>query len=107
MRQQELERAARLWGDHERARYYAAGGLGWAELPAVQAHLNEKVSGDPHLGWIEHLLRSHLAGRIPVDRCLSLCCWQGRNERDLAGRGAFRHCLAYDISEQALERERG
>lgn len=106
MRQEDLQRAAQLWGDDVRSAYYDAGGVMWGQLAAVQRRINEKISGDPDVDWVDHLKAAHLGDRAPVEHCLSLCCWQGEVERDLGRRGVFRHCLAYDISQAALARAR-
>ncbi len=74
----------------------------WRQIPAVQRRINRKVSGDPEVDWVEHLKRAHLAGRTPLERCLSLCCWRGETERMLVRRGVCRHCTGLDISEEAL-----
>ena len=102
MRNEELQRAAETWGDQDRLAYYNAGGVMWGQLTAVRRRINEKISGDPDVDWIDHLKAAHLGTRAPVEGCLSLCCWQGEVERELAQRRVFRQCTAYDVSEGAL-----
>ncbi|MGD9497441.1 MAG: class I SAM-dependent methyltransferase [Armatimonadota bacterium] len=98
--------AAAHWGDDRRAAFYAEGGLMWGQLAAVQARINAKISGDPSRDWIAHLMSTQLPGMWPVERALSLCCYEGQVERALARAGVFRHCLGLDISEGALRRAR-
>ncbi len=78
----------------------------WGQVEAVQRRINEKISGSPDRDWIDHLKATHLAGRCPVAKCLSLCCYEGQVERELAARGVFQQCVAYDVSEGALRRAR-
>jgi ubiquinone/menaquinone biosynthesis C-methylase UbiE len=105
MREDDLQRAAELWGDERRASFYESRVM-WEQIGAVQRRINQKISGNPDVDWIEYIKRTHLAGRTPVEHCLSLCCWQGELERELARRGVFRTCTAYDISRVALSRAR-
>lgn len=102
----DARQTARHWGDERRARFYAAGGLMWTELQAVRRRLNAKVSGQASVDWIDHLKATHLRGRTPVSRCLSLCCGRGDTERELVARDVCEQCLAYDVSAGALEEAR-
>lgn len=74
----------------------------WSQLPAVQRRLAMKESGDPQGNWVTYTLQSHLAGRLPLERCLSLGCGRGRIERDWAAQEAFLACDAYDISASSI-----
>lgn len=74
----------------------------WSQLPAVQRRLAMKESGDPKGNWVTYTLQSHLAGRLPLERCLSLGCGRGRIERDWAAQEAFLACDAYDISASSI-----
>ncbi|MBC7289149.1 MAG: class I SAM-dependent methyltransferase [Armatimonadetes bacterium] len=104
--EEELRRTAEFWGDEHRAALCQGGGVRWDRLERVQRRVNEKISGAPDVDWIDYVKATYLSGRAPVERCLSLCCWQGELERELARRGVFRWCVAYDISEPALARAR-
>jgi ubiquinone/menaquinone biosynthesis C-methylase UbiE len=73
-------------------------GIHWVELPAVQRRLNAKVSGDTATDWIFYTLQHYFPKRLPLERCLSLCCGKGALERRLADLGAFESCDAYDIA---------
>ncbi len=106
MANEDAHQAAAHWGDDQRAALLAEGGLAWSQLPAVQARINEKISGSPDRDWIDHLMATQLSDRWPVQRSVSICCYEGRAERALAQRGAVRHCLGLDISEGALRRAR-
>jgi SAM-dependent methyltransferase len=94
----------------------------WANEPAERGgvvsfrpaldYMLQCLSGDPNAradrpDWLEHwLVSTFLADRIPVDRCLSLCCTTGVRERHLADLGVFRRCTGMDISEGALLKAR-
>ena len=106
MADEDTRQAAAHWGDDRRAAFYGQGGLMWSQLAAVQRRINAKISGAPERDWIDHLQATHLAGRCPVGKCLSLCCYEGSVERELAAREVFQHCVAYDVSEGALSRAR-
>ena len=74
----------------------------WSQLPSVQRRQAIKESGRPDGDWIDHTLQTHLAGRLPLTRCLSLGCGRGRVERSWAERQAFLACDAYDISPASI-----
>jgi SAM-dependent methyltransferase len=74
----------------------------WWDLPGVQRRQAIKESGRADGDWIDHTLRTHLAGRLPLARCLSLGCGRGRVERQWAERKAFLACDAYDISPASI-----
>jgi len=102
----DVRRTAEHWADALCRDREEGGGLSWHHLAPVQRRLNAKISGDEAVGWAEHVVRTHLAGRAPVPECLSLCCGRGQRERELASAGAFAHCTAYDVSLGALEAAR-
>lgn len=74
----------------------------WLQLPSVQRRLAIKESGRADSNWVDHTLHTHLAGRLPLARCLSLGCGRGRVERQWAERKAFLACDAYDISPASI-----
>lgn len=74
----------------------------WSQLPSVQRRLAIKESGRAGGNWVDHTLQTHLAGRLPLARCLSLGCGRGRVEREWAQRQAFLTCDAYDISPASI-----
>ena len=77
-----------------------------AATPAVQHRWNLKISGRADADWVDHALSTHLAGRLPLARCLSLGCGTGRLERQLDALGAFVSCDAYDIAEGSIQQAR-
>lgn len=74
----------------------------WLELQSVQERLNRKVSGEPHVNWLEHTLKKHLVGRLPLASCLSLGCGLGKIERRLAEMSAFLVCDGIDIADGVI-----
>lgn len=99
-----VERAARKWDEHEKDKQagLSAGLTWWDAGPAIDAHINRKITGDPDEGWINYTLRTHFRQRLPVGECLILGCGNGHLERKLAALGAFDHCDAYDISSHSV-----
>jgi ubiquinone/menaquinone biosynthesis C-methylase UbiE len=75
----------------------------WETSPKLQKLINVRISGDPEIAWVEHTLATHLADRLPLQRCLSLGCGTGRLERALAQHSAFCACDAYDVADGSLE----
>lgn len=100
----DLRRAADHWSGENT--WETSSGLYWLQLPAVQRRWNIKMSGRPDSDWVDHALSVHLAGRLPLARCLSLGCGTGGLERQLAALGAFDACDAYDIAEGSIEKAR-
>ncbi|MFZ2486809.1 MAG: class I SAM-dependent methyltransferase [Anaerolineae bacterium] len=74
----------------------------WAQLPAVQQQLSFKESGRVDSNWIDYTLAAYLTDRVPMQRCLSLGCGEGRVERQWAERQAFLACDAYDIAPGSI-----
>jgi 2-polyprenyl-3-methyl-5-hydroxy-6-metoxy-1,4-benzoquinol methylase len=77
----------------------------WFDLEAVRRRENRLVSGDPDVGYIEHLARTHLAGRTGL-RALSLGCGSGWRELEWARRAGIASLLAFDISEAGVKQAR-
>ena len=77
--------AAEVWSEHAGTR--SGGGRHWTELQQVQDVLNVRVSGDPAVNPYLHLLRTRLAGRLPVSRVLTIGCGTGELERGLSPHG--------------------
>lgn len=99
-----LKRTAQYWNQQQA--WQVGRGLHWTEVSAVLRRLNVKVSGDPKTDWITYTLNTHLAGRLPLERCLSLGCGRGWLERQLAGMGAFEACDAYDVAPDSIDEAR-
>jgi len=72
--------------------------LHWSEIYAVRSRLNAKVSGDPEVNWVRYSVEKHLAGLLPLERCLILAWGEGQLERRLARMGVFQACDAYYVS---------
>ena len=75
----------------------------WTKIPAVILRLNEKVSGNSQINWIEYTLNRYFLTRLPIKKCLSLGCGEGWLERKLASWNTFQECDAYDISKGAID----
>lgn len=99
MKNQSIEHAAYHWDTVESWE-------GWVRIPAVWRRLNAKVSGNPDTEWYSYVVNAHLAGRVPVPRCLSLGCGRGWLERRLAGLEVFESCDAYDVSPASIDAAR-
>jgi SAM-dependent methyltransferase len=80
-------------------------GCDYYTFPPLVAFHSEAITGRPlpySPAWLEDwICDTHLPPS--VDRIVSLCCGFGELERILAQRGFFRECLAYDISQGAIE----
>lgn len=81
-------------------------GIYWWQLPLVKQRLHAKVSGNLQTDWIAYTLQHHLAGRLPLSRCLSLGCGRGGLERRLADLGAFAALDAFDIAGGSIAQAR-
>lgn len=77
-------------------------GAYWLELAATQQRLSAKISGDPAVDAVLHTVQHHLNGRLPLQRCLSLGCGEGRLERRMAQLGVFVHCDAIDVADRSI-----
>ncbi len=97
------ERAAEHWDEHAASYSGRKTGLFFWEVDEVMRQLNRRISGDPELEWQDYTLQRHFAGRLPLERCLSLGCGTGELERKLARAGAFRACDACDVSATSLQ----
>ncbi len=73
----------------------------WWDVPAVQQRWNEKISGDPAVGYHDHVERTVLRGRDDV-RILSLGCGRGGNERNFAGRPGVSRVVGLDLVEACV-----
>lgn len=99
----DLKRVADRWSNEDT---WETPGLYWLQLDAVHRRWNMKMSGRADADWVDHALNVHLAGRLPLARCLSLGCGTGRLERQLAALGAFVACDAYDIANGSIQKAR-
>lgn len=72
----------------------------------MQALINKRVSGSSLHDPYQHFLAKHIAGRLPVERALTLGCGAGELERGLAAHSFCRHHDAYDIAEESIRKAR-
>ncbi len=74
----------------------------WDRHPLVKRYSERSITSGRYPTWIDYCLGEFLAGKTPVRRMLSIGCGTGTLERELALRGAFQHCDAWDIVPEAL-----
>jgi SAM-dependent methyltransferase len=78
----------------------------WLQHPQVQRRINQKITAGFAEGFagdrFQYFLQRYLAGRLPVDRALTLGSGGGELERGLAAYGFARHHQGFDISDHAV-----
>ncbi len=83
--------------------------LTWQDHPAVRAHINRRVSGDPSVNWLEFVAREF--GGAGFARALNLGCGFGDLEAHAFSLGLVKRFHSLDISDKAVaaarERLRG
>lgn len=77
-------------------------GAYWLELDAVKNRYNTKMTGDASAYAVEYTIGKYLSGKLPLERCLSLGCGEGRMERRMAKLNLFRTCDAFDVADVAI-----
>ncbi|MBN2305702.1 MAG: class I SAM-dependent methyltransferase [Anaerolineae bacterium] len=103
----DVTKAAQFWSEESaRQGTRAERMFVWDVGGEIDRHVLQTITGDPNLGWLEYTLQTHFAGRVPLERCLSLGCGAGHFERDLAALGAFQSCDAYDVAPASIETAR-
>lgn len=94
---------AEFWG--EQAGTSKVGGVRhWTELAQVQGVINRRVSGDPAVDPYMHFLRTHLGGRLPVERALTIGCGVGELERGLCQHGFATKHEGIDVAPGAIQK---
>lgn len=93
--------AAEVWSEHAGAGT-GGGARHWTELQQIQEVLNVRVSGDPAVNPYLHLLRTRLAGRLPVPRALTIGCGTGELERGLSPLGFAAAHEGIDVAPGAV-----
>ena len=94
---------ADVWG--EQAGTWSIGGVRhWTELQQVHDVINRRVSGDRAVDPYLYFLRTHLAGRLPVARALTIGCGGGDLERGLCQHGFARRHDGVDVAPKAIEK---
>lgn len=101
--QEALRRTGAYWGA-EAGTWQVGRGLHWTEHRLVQERINRKVSGNPAVDAYLYFLNKYLAGRLPVERSLTLGCGDGSLERGLVKYGFARHYEGVDAASDALRR---
>jgi SAM-dependent methyltransferase len=72
-------------------------------LTCLSGNESEQIDND----WMERWrIETYLSDRMPVERCLSICCGFGFKERILSKFNVFSHCTAIDLSEKAIREAR-
>ncbi len=95
------ERTADHWGQDAQARLNELNRYRyWASHPVTARHINLRVSGDPNVGWVQHLQRTHF--RTPGSRGISLGCGSGAVVVDAVLLNAVQAMEGVDISPGAL-----
>lgn len=79
----------------------------WLAIPEVRERYQRLATGGKGTDWAEFCLSEYLAGRLPVERMLSIGCGDGSLELQLAGYNCFREFDAFDIAEGAITAARG
>ncbi len=106
-RQNDASKISELWGQPTALRI-AEHGMNWMEHPHVQARLNCKISGDPHLESYLHLRQvlQQQGWQFPVKRAASLGCGFGPLERALALENIAERIDGYDLAVGAIAEAR-
>lgn len=93
----DLDLEAAHWGEP------AGNGLTWQDHPMVRAYINQRVSGDSAVNWVDAFARDFGVG---FERGLNLGCGAGDLEAHALSIGLCREFLSIDISEAALDKAR-
>lgn len=93
--------AAEVWSGRAGAGT-GGGARHWTELQQVQEVLNVRVTGDPAVNPYLHLVRTRLAGRLPVSRALTIGCGTGELERGLSPLGFATAHEGIDVAPGAV-----
>lgn len=93
----------KFWDDHDlissaEVRY-------WLAVRAIREAVNQRLTGDPDLLFIEAWVRS-FEGKWPLERALSVGCGAGELERGIVDLGVVRRCDGIDVGEASLEAAR-
>ena len=101
---EKLRRVAACWDRTTESRRETTA-QGWLDSYYVAStRLNQRVSGDRHLNWLEGLVQRL---DLPTDgRWLSIGCGAGNQEIDSAKQGLFSHLLGIDLSPASLDAAR-
>jgi ubiquinone/menaquinone biosynthesis C-methylase UbiE len=78
----------------------------WFATKAVGRMINTRISGDPGVNWIAHVINSHVPSASDDLSCLILGSNEGYSERVLCEAGFKGRIIATDIADKALDRAR-
>lgn len=95
--------AAEFWSE-QAGTWDLGGGRHWTELQQVQEIINERVSGEPNVNPYLYLLRTRLAGCLPVRSALTVGCGSGELERGFAPLGLATEHVGLDVAPGAIAR---
>lgn len=98
----DIRRSADCWSRYVAESPNGPGAGYWGVNPEVQRYVNRMVTGSEDVGWLSYAIQRYFDGKLPLDRCLSLACGEGRLERSLARLGVFQCCDAFDVSEGSI-----
>ncbi len=88
---------ADYWGSQEVSE---ASGIQWVEVPQIGRNVNQRATGNPHLGWIDH--SAEFLTHLPKPRkAISLGCGFGFLERILREKDICQLIDGVDIAENA------
>lgn len=82
--------------------YYT--GTYWNDYEAVQERIHERLSGDPHVGWLAHFFNS--TGRRTFRHALILNSGNGHVERDLLRLGIVERATGVEYAQDLLNEAR-
>jgi len=99
------EVVSRHWS-REAGTWRTGRGRQWTELSLVARAINRRISGREEVDAYQYVLETHLQGRLPLERVLTLGCGGGELERGLTKYGLAREYVGLDIADGALERAR-
>jgi ubiquinone/menaquinone biosynthesis C-methylase UbiE len=68
----------------------------WESNAKLRALINQVISSDPGVDWLDYTINHYYKNRLPIDECISIGCGDGNLERRLARAGMFHHCDGYE-----------
>jgi len=95
-----VERVKQVWGKET---IWAPGEIRhWLQHPLVQERINTKITGGCQKDRFQWFLDTHLVGKLPVNRALTLGCGAGELERGLSKYNFANVHDAIDLSDEAI-----
>ncbi len=94
---------AAIWSSDANTIHRMGRGIHWVEQPAIARAINQRISGDPAVNWVQYVTDRYLAARRGQYIGLSLGCGTGYIERMFQRQGVFRELIGTDIAEGALK----